>query len=121
MATRLWPNTQSMRLPAHRDTVREPPRARVEHVHFIVVAARNPQLAPVRAHVPHVGTAPAGHGPRCHDASRPRIEHGDRAGAAASAGRRVPAAVRHIHEAAVATRVDPMRAPPRWDETDAPE
>src|SRR5439155_18703 len=73
------------------------------------------------APVPHVGTAAAGNWPRRHDASGPRVEHADGPRPAPSAGGRVPAAVRDVHEAPVAARIDPVRPPSGRDEPEAAE
>src|ERR1044071_4196790 len=94
VASWLRPYAQPVRLAADLDAMPELPRLGIEHVHLVIVPARDPQLAPIRAHVPHVGTAPTGHRPRRHHASRPRVEPGDRAGAVSPAGGRVPTAVR---------------------------
>src|SRR5947208_10289651 len=98
-----------MGLPPHVNAVLESPGLRVDNVHFVVVTARHTELFPVGAHVPHVGTAAAGNWPRRHDASGPRVEHADGPRPAPSAGGRVPAAVRDVHEAPVAARIDPVR------------
>src|SRR2546422_10468817 len=74
---RLRPYAQPVRLAPHLDAVREPPGLGVEHVHLVVVAAGDPQLLAVGAHVAHVGAAAPGHGPRRDDALGRRVEHRD--------------------------------------------
>src|SRR3989449_9459068 len=102
-----------MGLTPYGNTVGEAPSLRVEHVHFFVVATRHPELLPIGAHVPHVGTAAAGNRPRRHDASRPRVQHANGPGPVTPAGGRVPAAGRVIHEAPVAAPVESLRPPHR--------
>src|SRR5256886_13084117 len=118
---RLRPHAQAVRLVAHFYAVRHPSRLGVEDVHLIVVATRYPELLPIGAHVPHVGAAATGNRPRRHHASRPRVEHADGPGPVTSAGRRVPAAIRDVHEAPVAARINPVRPPPGRDEPQAAE
>ena len=101
--------------------MREPAGCGVEHVHFVVVPAGEPQLPPVGAHVPHVGAPTARHRPRGDDPLRRGVEHRDTPRPVAAARCRIPAAVADVHAAAVPAGVNAVRALPGSDEPDAPE
>src|SRR5438876_4449204 len=90
----LRPHSQSVRLPPHRNPVRQPSGRSIEHVHLVVVATRNPQLFSVGGDVTHVRTSAARNRPRRNDRVARRIEHADRTGSVTTAGNRVPAAIR---------------------------
>src|SRR6266702_8944971 len=111
--SRLRPHAQPVRLPPDLDAVREPPRLGIEHIHLVVVAAREPQLRTVGADVPHVGAATPGDRPGRHDTPVRGIEYGHGARPAPPACRRVPPAVRDVQPAPVAAGIDAMRALPR--------
>src|SRR2546422_10319600 len=101
IASRLRPHAQPVRLATDRDAMREPAGFGVEHVHFVVVAPREPQLPPVGAHVSHVGAPTARHGPGGDDPLRRGVEHRDAPRPVAAARGPISAAVADVHAATV--------------------
>src|SRR5438132_6769426 len=115
--SRLRPNSEPVRLPSHRNPMRQFPSRRVEHIYLIIVSPRHPQLFAIGGNVPHVGTPAAGNRPIRHNLVAVGIEHADRAGTMAPARNRVPAAVRHVQVAPISARINPVGALSRRYET----
>src|SRR6185436_10073193 len=83
---------------------------------------RQPELLAVHAHVAHVRAAGVGNRPGGHDGARGEVDHGHAALADAGlAADPRESAVRHVELAAVAARIEPVRADARLDEAYALE
>src|SRR5882757_2358408 len=61
---RLWPNRQAMGFHANRNLL-DGPRGGIEHVHFAVETAGQPQPFSIRTNITHVGTTAARDRPLC--------------------------------------------------------
>src|SRR5215467_3572332 len=64
ITSRLRPDRETMRLFPHGDAFHFACRC-VDRIDHVVKASRKPQHLPVGAHIPHIGTTPAGNRPRC--------------------------------------------------------
>src|SRR5262249_9913500 len=117
IAPGLWPHREAVRLLAdwNRDDLA---RGRVDYVHDVVIASREPETLAVGAHVAHVGTAAFRDGPRRHHLASREVDHRDAAGAARLAADLRRAAVSHIELRSVTTGIESVRANAGLEEAD---
>src|SRR6185295_10504078 len=92
-----------------------------EDVDLVVVAARDPQLLPIRGDVAHVRAAAARDLPGGDHLLFGRAEDTHRARSVLSTGDRRPAAVGDVQQRAVAAGIDAVRSGTRLDEPDVLE